>query len=602
MKVVAGQIPETTDKRDYGKLAGYTIDIEGLKIFTDSANSNKGTYAPVKDANGNDVNGKVLGTSEFANNDKVSAKINGNSVTDKVTFKAKKGTEVLTFACVGEGTPNINSKINMNVKWQPKGVSLSIYAPKGTTSNDVYNKLYIKLMDSTGKNPLADKDVEFKSGNANDKLINAKDIADTNAAIEQKITALTLASTPATNSVKVTTDKYGIAEIYVKARDINSNNQSSVITATVADIEQTASTTLNWLNQDETPAFGIVNAAKTDDKQVTVTFNNDINGDTVKEGNFKLTGKDNNNKDVVYGITSVKASGNTAVLTLNETLPAGKYTVAINNKYSEAGIVYTPSDVVGQLIASGKNDSVDFYSTKNATFDLVFDSDAEKFTIKNVDTPVKVNLDSSSPKKTADFVITVNGVIQDQSTKFVEVSNDAYEFSLRDLKDSDNNEIKLVTDTNIKVYYMGNEEGYTISSNDVASKIFKTVLSDNDSISINTAFKDTNSTGYLTQNEYSLKAKVVADDNKDSLYTKEDATKNDDTNLKTILDTTNVKDESKSIVKGTEIINFNTANTTEPDAGKYVKIALTITDKSGKVVGTKTLTLTSKGSSGYELK
>ena len=122
------------------------------------------------------------------------------------------------------------------------------------------------------------------------------------------------------------------------------------------------------------------------------------------------------------------------------------------------------------------------------------------------------------------------------------------------------------------------------------------MLSDNGSISTaGNAFKTTNSADYLTKNGYSLKAKVVADDGTNSLYTKEDAAKNDYTKLKSILDTT------KDIVKGTEITNFTTTST-EPYNGKFVKIAFTIYDKSGNVVSTKTLTLTSNGNgSGYKL-
>ncbi|MCI5587787.1 MAG: hypothetical protein MR384_07905, partial [Lachnospiraceae bacterium] len=580
VRTVAGKILASDEKNDRGKLAGYTIDIDGLKIFTEYSDDNKGKYTAVEGEKG-----KVAASSEIANNDRISAKINGDSVTDKVTFIASKdGKSLPPFICVGEGTPNMNAKINMNVKWQPKGVAISMIAPQGTTMKNDKVKLYVRLTDSTGKNPLSGQEVEFASGNNKDKLASTKDGLD--GATEGE-------------SVKVTTNKQGVAEVWVKARTIDADNQSSIITAKVDKMEQTASTTINWLKDDKTEEFGVVKAAKTDEKQVTVTFNHEINGDTVKAGNFKLTGENASGKKVQYDVTSVKASGNSAVLTLSETLPAGKYTVAINNDYSVDGIVYTPADVVGQLVEA--QTSVDFYSTENATFNLDLNAAGTGFEIKNVSTPtdvLKAKDNSSDPDtavtnndKTKDFIITVDGKIVNQATPFVAytTTGNKFTFTLSDINAT------LKVGTTVKVYYMGNVEGYTISNDDIMGlAINDMVAANSDTSSVNPGNKLNALTGNsLSDNDgYSYTVKVVADDVDKSLYTTTEEKDGSYSNLNKIIA------DSEKRLQGVELTELTTASGAAKD--DFVKLEVTFYDKDKNVIGTKYLKLT-KGDTSYTL-
>ena len=142
---------------------------------------------------------------------------------------------------------------------------------------------------------------------------------------------------------------------------------------------------------------------------------------------------------------------------------------------------------------------------------------------------------------------------------------------------------------------MGTEESYTISASDITAQVFAKVLTDNVTITAGNALNDASSATYLTDNSYTMTAKVVAYDDDDSLYTTAQEAAGNTTDLATILALTDADaNGKKDELEGTVITGFTTA-VSAPANGKFVKIALTITNDAGKVVGTKTVTLESDG-------
>ncbi len=409
---------------DGGRLDGYYITIDGLKINMSQAEGNRGTYDFTTG------NGVAVAKSEYANNDTVIARITEDSITSAITFTAAKGSDKLNPLYVGEGAPNINARLTLGVNWRTVGANISLIAPAGTTVARVASgnaiatgtsDIYVKAVDSTGNNVLANQEVTFTSGNRNDELsaTGYDAVATSNGAIVVK------------------TDNNGIAKITVVNKEANTS--SSIITATATGIGQVTSTTINWINPQN--AFGIVsaNVSATDSSVVEVRFNNEVNASSVKANEFTLTATDNNGKKVTYEVKSAQANGTKVSLTLAEKLAANEYTIEIEGT-REAGISYELTDTYGQKVSDTAK-TVKFYSTRNATFGLNYSNG-----IVNV-TDIKSPVDLSAE----DFVVTVDGVIVNAA---VVVNNDAKTATISGVSANQNQ--------TIRVYYMGTSEGYTV--------------------------------------------------------------------------------------------------------------------------------------------
>ena len=148
-----------------GVLKDSEVNIKGLKVQTSFDTENKGKYKVVED-----VNGAAEGTSDYKNKDVIINKLTPASIGDKVVFEIG-GRE---YPCVGEGgTPNLNARMNLNVDWGTTGTALTLINPDGTNIADGTTKVYVKVTDGTGKNPLKKTRVTFKSSNVNDTFVEA---------------------------------------------------------------------------------------------------------------------------------------------------------------------------------------------------------------------------------------------------------------------------------------------------------------------------------------------------------------------------------------------------------------------------------------------
>ena len=327
-----------------GILKGYSVTIDGLKIQTSFDTENKGTYEVVG-------NGVVNASSDFNNKDVIVNKLTSNSVGDKVTFTATKGTTTHDFVCVGEGTPNLNARMNLNVNWKTAGTSLTMINPDGTNIADGTTKVYVKLTDGTGKNPLKDTRVTFKSSNANDIFV------------ENDTTVPANADPNVANDGIAYTNEDGVVVVELTKA---ANVKSSVITATVENVDQVASKTINWVNTE--PDFGVVGAAKVEgtDNQVELTFNNEVLASSVRADLFDVTALVDT-KTVHYDVKSAKASGKSVILTMADSLSANEYTVSMDS-ITKDSVEYALKDETGADLTADSD--VIFYSTKNATYNV----------------------------------------------------------------------------------------------------------------------------------------------------------------------------------------------------------------------------------------
>ena len=404
------------DVLDEGILEGYKVAIDGLKIQTVNYEDNKGTYTEVG-------NGKVSAESIYDNKDKVTAKLGADSVGETVTFTAtKKDKKDLTIISAGEGTPNINAKINLSVDWDVVGTVVDIMAVEGTSIGDGETTMYIKVTDNNGVNPLVGKKVIVKTNNKGDNfVVGGKD---------------------AGSEITVTTNGYGIAEVTLKKGE----STSSIITANVENTDQIASKTINWVAAGN--KFAALRARMTDTNKVEVTFNNEIYAGSVNANEFELTGKDANGKTVTYSVKDATVSGTKVILTIGETLGAGEYTVAVK-EYVKDEVKYNLVDEKGMKVTA--NDKVNFYSTKTATYDV---SAVSGGTIKvtNVNSPV-VTTEGAIKEK---MVVTVNGKVVDYTaTQTLNVAGDvvvAYEIT----------GVTVKTNDVVRVCYMGAMETVTV--------------------------------------------------------------------------------------------------------------------------------------------
>ena len=419
-----------------GELDGYTVDIDGLRVAMSGNTDNKGTYEFTE-------NGVAKATSKVSQEDKITAKIDADSISNAVAFTAKKTINNVettkTFTSVGEGTPNLNAKLTLNVDWQKEGTKLSLITPMGTSVAAASTTVYVKVTDATGENVAANETVTFKSGNSDESFTDASNGGNTGI-----------------GSITVTTDNNGIAAVTI---DRHATAKSSIISATIENVDQIASTTINWVN-DTTGDFGVVNAAmKTGStNEVELTFSNEVLAESVQAGEFILFSVDTNNtKNVYYDITSAKASGKKVTLTVSNALEAGQYYVDFGTKKVD-GVTYQLADEFGKTITSNGFDTgydyddrgtgndpyeISFYSTKNASFDLTVSEDNAdtKITLENVQSPVTY--------ADTDVIVMVDGKIDitaDPSSKVITLSN---------IKDT----------TKVAVYYMGNVETVTLSAN-----------------------------------------------------------------------------------------------------------------------------------------
>lgn len=429
-----------------GYLANYGIEIDGLKINMSQGEDNKGTYDFTTG------NGVAVAQSNIVNKDTITAKINEDSVGSQITFTAKKPVTTYdsitheekitikeeTFTCVGEGTPNLNAKLTLGIDWQAVGAGISIVTPAGTSIDSTATSgatIYVKVMDSTGKNPLSGKKVEFKSGNTLDALEYNSVKAASGAAVE------------------AVTDSKGIAKVTLYKGE---NITSSIVTATVDGIDQVASTTINWVTVpvEASVDFGVVSAkvSEANNKVVELRFNREVNPSSIKADEFTLTreekASDGSTKTYTYDVTSATVNGSLVSLTLSSSLDADEYTISVGN-CTEDGITYNVTDTYGKQIAD-KYNKVNFYSTKNSTFDVAYSNGT--ITISNLKTPVSI---PDGGLAATDFVVTINGEIINLADYNFTVANDAktsYTFSAPENS----------TDKVVKVYYMGTIESETI--------------------------------------------------------------------------------------------------------------------------------------------
>lgn len=377
-------------------LSGYTCTIDGLKINTTFDEDNRGEYKIVD-------NGKVNATSSREYKDRISNEINSSSVGKDVTFTfTKNGAETKKYTCVGEGTANLNAKLNLNIAWKASGASIAISSPSGTTISKATDNavgtvdLYVKVTDETGKNPLPNKTVKFTPGTSTDQLQGYKADGTSNGS-----------QGAAGAEVESVTDSNGIAK--VKLTTAAQKQASSVITASYD--KQVATSTINWVtNSNE---FGLVNATLTDKKHIKLTFNNDVYANSVKVDMFELT----NSAGKLFQVTDAAVSGRYVTLTLkNDLTVADDYKVTIDGAKDD-GIPYSLCDSKGVKLTKKE---VSFYSDMEAKFETTVADTANTgeatITICDIKTG-GVNGEANDTtnalaKFKSAFVITVDGVIQ----------------------------------------------------------------------------------------------------------------------------------------------------------------------------------------------
>ena len=422
-----------------GQLNGFNVKIDGLKIATSYSEDNKGKYTPVKDDAGNVISGAVEGTSEYVNTDVITNEIDGTSISKDVKFIATKGNETHTLTGVGEGIPNLNAKLNINVPWKSQGKVVSIVSPTGTRNANNTVDLYVKVTDGTGKNVLKDTIVTFKSGNTDDVF---KD--DYTGSTGTTGTA----STAADGIVK--TDNNGVAKVTLT----KGAAKSSVVTATVDGVDQPASTTINWVDNDNT-GFGLVNAEATDAKTIKLTFNNNVEADSVKKEMFNLTDKDNNPYDVV----EAKANGKYVILSLKSDLKANLFTVKVEPATVD-GIEYNLVSDAAIALVKGTNDSIQFYSEKKGDFSASVNSSSDKLKIKGIKSPVAfTNIQGGDTAETQlkKFIAANLRVVIDGTVKTVSDSGVTIDEGKGSVDVTLSN-----TDKRATVYFLGTVNAYTI--------------------------------------------------------------------------------------------------------------------------------------------
>ena len=453
----------TFTKADYdypGVLEGYDITIDGLKINTTIDSDNKGSYKVVG-------NGAVDTSSKLTGKDRIINELDGTSVGKDVTFTAKADNEpTLTFKCVGEGSANLLAKMNLNISWEAKGIKSAFVSPTGTTiarneveeSDKVDNgsvELFVKVTDETGLNPIKGKTVTFTSNNTGIDTFSA-------------------------NSAK--TDANGIATVTLQTKSMSDTAiKSSIITAKVSDTDEVATTTINWTKYDK--AFGLVNASPVEgnNKQIELTFNDDVQSASVKKELFKIVDKEENPVEVVDAV----ANGKYVKLTLNKDLAKNSYTVTVKKDKMIDGVKYNLVSSKGIGIAYGTESdetnvplaNAKFYSDMNGKFDCVVTEDGNAttngiaiITLNNVVAPLadydEQESDNGSAKFQKYFKIVVDGVIQKFEATGTPALGEVNVVGTGAVKISANTyTIKLnqkAVDQKVTVYYLGCSKTFTV--------------------------------------------------------------------------------------------------------------------------------------------
>ena len=502
VKTVAGTLGTT--KTDITKFQGKEVEIQGLKVNTTFDEDNKGTYKVIG-------NGVVSAESGIKSKDTITNKLNESCVNGDVTFKivdADKKTH--EFVCVGEGTPNLSAKLNLGVDWQISGYKAEVITPLGTTikadsitTNQTQTTLYVKITDELGKNVAAGTPITYNVSSVKGNSASKEMVPDT----------------------QNTTDANGVVAIafdnaYTGASTYDAT--SSVVTVKIDNTDVVVSKTINWDTTSTLPVFGVVKAQKSGEKELTVTFNNNISAVSVNPNEFVITGEDSKGNKAEYSVTKAVASGKSVVLTLSEALGDGQViTVKVNKATTSKGITYSLADEIGQTVkettpANATDTNIAYcYTTKNAEFDLnpTINNTANKIEIQNLNTMKDLvftngggsaGLDDASDTTDA-FIVTVNGIIDQSATT-------AY--------DGTNNWIitlgaPFATGINhgdvIKVSYLGTTETYTYSDSQVVAleKLNENFANTTDTLLISAGITNVNASNVGTYKTNLAAAKVT---------------------------------------------------------------------------------------------
>lgn len=258
-----------------GILGGCTASINGLKTkYTISGMTNGVTVTSAKDG------ASAVLESSKGGLTKLKAALDTTALNDNATVTVTDANgNVKDAVFAGTGSVNIFDTITIPVQWESTGVTASWVNPYSTKSA-ANRTVFLKVVDSKG-NALSGKTVKF------------------------------------TNTVETsaTTNSDGIAKATVNKPIDIATTPSTIVTAEVAGITETFSTTVNWTNSNvDLQPVQAVYAQGTPDT-ITVTFNKDVDAASVTAKEFTVnTGSGDDLAK--YTVANTSVNGNKVVLTL----------------------------------------------------------------------------------------------------------------------------------------------------------------------------------------------------------------------------------------------------------------------------------------------